>query len=432
MARITITLASSIASCTVRRRNGMTETWTSGTNYWDSIVPTDYITITDVTPASGYTLPAYFYRTVPTSYTQNLSEDNQITFSYNGELTDKAGTIGATVISTYTIHYNANGGSGAPSNQTKYYDETLTLSSTKPTWANREFRGWSTDSSRTATPQYQPGGSYTANAGATLYAVWKCTAYFYSKGTQTSSIPTYIGGQVLMPTLSDTSSETFEGWTGDDGETYKAGTAVTLMQNHTFTAIWRTVTYTVSYNKNGGTGGPANGVKVHGTAYTIPSSTPKKTGYIFLFWTDNLESGKHWSPGDSYTTNANVIFTANWIAKTYFYWHGSDSADSTYFAVGKRIDLAVTAEAWNRLCDFINQVRGYAGLSITAFQRVSAGEDISALKFNIVSNSIRQIVNSGHGTAVPATVSTGDEIVTTLFNGLGSLKDAINKAVDDF
>ena len=37
---------------------------------------------------------------------------------------------------TYTISYNANGGTGAPGNQTKTYGVDLTLSSTKPTRAN--------------------------------------------------------------------------------------------------------------------------------------------------------------------------------------------------------------------------------------------------------------------------------------------------------
>lgn len=431
MATITITLAGSIASCTVRRRNGMTTTWTSGTQSWSSLVASDYVQVVDVTPASGYTTPVYFYRTVPTSYTQNLAEDDIISFSYGGELSDKAGTIGASAVSTYRINYNANGGSGAPASQIKYYGQTLTLSSTKPTWSGHTFLGWSTSSDRNASVQYQAGGKYTANAGATLYAVWQVSAAFYSKGSLYSQSYTRIGGSVTLPTLSNTEAETFEGWLGDDGETYRAGSTVTLMQNHTFTAIWKAITYTVSYNTNGGTGGPVNGVKVHGTAYTIPSSKPKKTGYIFTYWVDNLESGRHWSPGDSYTTNSNVTFTAIWRQKTYFYWHGSDASDSTYFAVGKRIDLAVTAEAWNRLCDFVNEVRGYAGLSTVAFSTVSAGDEISAVKHTIVSNAIKQLVNAGYGTVVPATVSTGDEIVTSLYNGNGSLKDAINKAVDD-
>lgn len=72
---------------------------------------------------------------------------------------------------TYTVSYNANGGTGAPSSQTKTYGKTLTLSSTKPTRANYIFVGWGISASST-TASYQPGGSYTANSGVTLYAVW--------------------------------------------------------------------------------------------------------------------------------------------------------------------------------------------------------------------------------------------------------------------
>ena len=42
-------------------------------------------------------------------------------------------------LTSYTISYNANGGSGAPSNQIKYYGQSLTLSSTKPTRTGPSF-----------------------------------------------------------------------------------------------------------------------------------------------------------------------------------------------------------------------------------------------------------------------------------------------------
>lgn len=73
---------------------------------------------------------------------------------------------------TYTVKYNANGGSGAPGQQTKTYGVTLTLSSTKPTRTNYTFKGWSTSSGST-TVAYAAGGSYTANATITLYAIWE-------------------------------------------------------------------------------------------------------------------------------------------------------------------------------------------------------------------------------------------------------------------
>lgn len=71
----------------------------------------------------------------------------------------------------YTISYNANGGSGAPSSQQKEYGKNITLSNTKPTRAGYEFQGWST--SATGGVQYSSGSAFAVNANTTLYAVWK-------------------------------------------------------------------------------------------------------------------------------------------------------------------------------------------------------------------------------------------------------------------
>ncbi len=72
---------------------------------------------------------------------------------------------------TYTVTYDANGGSGAPSAQTKTYGVDLTLSSKKPTRSGYTFKGWATSSSGSAS--YQPGGTFSTNANTTLYAVWQ-------------------------------------------------------------------------------------------------------------------------------------------------------------------------------------------------------------------------------------------------------------------
>lgn len=73
---------------------------------------------------------------------------------------------------TYTVSYNANGGTGAPGSQTKTYGKTLTLSTIKPTKNLYNFLGWATSASATKAT-YAAGGSYTANAAVTLYAVWE-------------------------------------------------------------------------------------------------------------------------------------------------------------------------------------------------------------------------------------------------------------------
>lgn len=74
-------------------------------------------------------------------------------------------------VHTYTVSYNANGGSGAPGNQTKTYGTNLTLSTTRPTRANYNFLGWATSASGGVA--YNPGSTYTNNSAITLYAVWQ-------------------------------------------------------------------------------------------------------------------------------------------------------------------------------------------------------------------------------------------------------------------
>ena len=84
---------------------------------------------------------------------------------------------------SYTLAYNANGGSGAPDSQTGMAvavsdpKHTFTISSTKPTRTGYTFLGWSTSASAT-TAAYSAGGSISCSAGTTtLYAVWQANTY---------------------------------------------------------------------------------------------------------------------------------------------------------------------------------------------------------------------------------------------------------------
>lgn len=82
-------------------------------------------------------------------------------------------------INTYTVSYNANGGSGAPGSQTKTFGQALTLSGTKPTRPNYTFKGWSPNKSAVSA-EYTAGGSYYTDSSVTLYAVWEL-AYWSPK-----------------------------------------------------------------------------------------------------------------------------------------------------------------------------------------------------------------------------------------------------------
>lgn len=75
-------------------------------------------------------------------------------------------------INTWTVKYDANGGTGAPSSQTKTYGQTLKLSTTKPTKKDYNFLGWGT-STESTTIEYEAGADYTNNTAITLYAIWE-------------------------------------------------------------------------------------------------------------------------------------------------------------------------------------------------------------------------------------------------------------------
>lgn len=83
---------------------------------------------------------------------------------------------------SYAVTYNTNGGQNPPASQTKWYGETLTLSTAQPVKDGYTFKGWATsaENASAGTVDYASGASYTGNAALTLYAVWELT---YQKPT---------------------------------------------------------------------------------------------------------------------------------------------------------------------------------------------------------------------------------------------------------
>ena len=110
---------------------------------------------------------------------------------------------------TFSVTYNANGGTGAPSNQTKTYGVDLKLSTSVPTRTGYTFVGWATSANAT-TAAYMAGSTYSNNAAISLYAVWRinqyCISYDANGGTnapseQTKDYGTSINLSSTIPTL---------------------------------------------------------------------------------------------------------------------------------------------------------------------------------------------------------------------------------------
>lgn len=190
---------------------------------------------------------------------------------------------------SYTVSYNANGGSGAPSAQTKWYGETLTLSTTKPTRTGYTFDGWYTASSGGS----KYGTTYTSNASATLYAHWTILTYTVSYNANggsdapSSQTKTYGTDLKLSSTIPTRSGYDFLGWaTSSDGDVayaagayYKTNSAITLY------AKWKLSTYTVKFNANGGQGTISDKSYEIDKSYTLPSASGLfREDYNFLGW----------------------------------------------------------------------------------------------------------------------------------------------------
>lgn len=188
------------------------------------------------------------------SISGNGSATKTITVTFNNFNTDNDDSASKSVTfnvsvpawTSYTVSYNANGGAGAPSKQTKWKDQTLVLSSIKPTRTGYSFLGWSTSSTATSA-SYAAGANYTTNSGTTLYAVWKANTYTISYnanggvGAPASQTKTYGVTLTLSNTKPTRTNYNFKGWGTSASSTtvaYSAGASYTANVATTLYAIW--------------------------------------------------------------------------------------------------------------------------------------------------------------------------------------------------
>ena len=104
----------------------------------------------------------------------------------------------APVLPTFTLNYDANGGTGVPTSQTykatSQYEMSheFTISSQKPTRENYTVLGWSTNRNAT-TAEYQPNGRIIVTSTTTLYAVWKEDAPTKPTAPDNGTVKTLLG-----------------------------------------------------------------------------------------------------------------------------------------------------------------------------------------------------------------------------------------------
>ena len=157
---------------------------------------------------------------------------------------------------------------------------------------------------------------FTVNytAPVTTYTV----SFNANGGTGTMADVTGVSGEYTLPA---------NGFTAPDGKQFKAwnvggvekaaGDKITVTANTTVTAVWEdipVVTYTVSFDANGGTGTMADVTGVSGE-YTLPANGfTAPGGKQFKAWS---VGGVEKAAGDKITVTANTTVTAVWEAIEY-------------------------------------------------------------------------------------------------------------------
>lgn len=146
----------------------------------------------------------------------------------------------------YSISYNANGGTGAPSTQYYYYGYNTKLSDTIPERTGYTFLGWSLSSTATS-PSYSAGQEWsgTNDSNYILYAVWQrisCAVKFDASsngglvsGSDSIVRTVYYGDKIGTLLTAERLNYEFLGWnTNQNGsgsyisETYVVKANITL------------------------------------------------------------------------------------------------------------------------------------------------------------------------------------------------------------
>ena len=257
-------------------------------------------------------------------------------------------------LNTYTITYNANGGTNAPASQVKNHGTDLKLSPQRPTKTGFTFLGWATSPSA-KTPEYASGTSYSVDENIILYAVWNNgntyeISYDANGGINAPASQKKTHSTAISLTL-ETPSRTgynFLGWSEDMNAVsadYQRGAEFTQDKDTILYAVWELKTYQVKYDANGGSGAPSAQQKEYGKALTLSTKKPTRAGYTFLGWgTAKGATDAKYQPGGKYTANSVVTLYAVWEINTYsivYDANGGDGApDEQVKTYGESLEIA--------------------------------------------------------------------------------------------
>lgn len=286
---------------------------TSGTSGTTSVpaYKAGYITVT--TPSYAGKL---VFKTTSNSKTPNYYSRLSSSLLSAGSGTDRTNAVSGTTLKTDD--------DGAGTGYDTKIEHTASASTTYYWYVNA---AWSSSGTYSIPWQYNYYRQYTItfNRNDGTNTVWS-TNYVYADSMTAT--------MASAPTRTD---YTFQGWSTSSSATsgYSAGSSVSVSGSTTFYAVWKRNTITVTYNANGGSGGPGSQTVNTNSSFNINGSNfPTKSNYIFKGWSTSSSAKtatykKGTTPSISAGTS-NITYYAVWWPA--FTWKDYSRSEANTFA----------------------------------------------------------------------------------------------------
>ena len=186
---------------------------------------------------------------------------------------------------TYTVTFNANGGSVSPASKSVIYNSAIGTLPT-PVKPGHTSLGWFT----AATGGTQITSATVISASQTVYAHWQANSYTVTFNANGGAVNPGSKSVTYGSTYGDLPTPTwggydFGGWytAASGGTQITSATTVSITAAQTLYAHWTAKTFTVTFDGNGGTVDPGTKTVTYNQAYgALP--TPTRSGYTFLGW----------------------------------------------------------------------------------------------------------------------------------------------------
>ena len=207
-------------------------------------------------------------------------------FDFNAGVTGDVKLYPKWVANTYTVSFDANGGSAVASQKAEY--GKAVAKPADPTRSGYTFAGWYADAALTKAYDFKAA----VKGNVALYAKWKANVYTVSfdaaGGPAVASQKVEYGKAATKPADPTRSGYTFGGWYADAKLTRAYDFKVAVSGDLTLYAKWTKnpapapKTFTVTFNSNGGSAVASQKV-TEGKAVTKPAD-PTRSGYTFQGW----------------------------------------------------------------------------------------------------------------------------------------------------